>query len=240
VDLDDRPTDPRTNTRLQADWPRVPIMTGRTGFTVRATVTALASLVLAHNLIFIAGYGSRFGAALVHTGHDHGWTVAALTSIGLAVSLLAVALQRLQQLRRTARGASAIRLPTEPGLRAFASRWLAWGIALTLVTAVLFVIQENLEHAHVGTALPGLAVLSSDAYPNAIAIILAVALGISLVAALLGWRSSVLVARIAGVRPRARTSAAPSFRVPEHVDHRPGSILGRRLAGRAPPLALAS
>jgi len=216
------------------------MMTGRIGFTVRATVTALASLVLAHNLIFIAGYGSRFGAALAQTGHDHGWTVAALTSIGLAVSLLAVALQRLQQLRRTARGAGAIRLPTEPGLRAFARRWLAWWIALTLVTAVLFVIQENLEHAHIGTALPGLAVLASDAYPNAIAIILAVALGISLVAALLGWRSSVLVARIAAMRPKARSEAAQSLGRPDPVDRRQGSILGRRLAGRAPPFVLAS
>lgn len=212
-------------------------MTGRTGFMVRAAVTALASLVLAHNLIFIAGYGSRFGAVMAHTGHDHGWTVAALTSIGLAVCLLAVALRRLQELRRTALGFGAMRLPTEPGLRTFASRWLGWWIALTLVTAVLFVLQENLEHAHVATALPGFAVLASDAYPNAIAIILAVALGISLVAALLGWRSSVLTARIEAARPRARAGAARSFRRPEAVDRRQGSILGRRLAGRAPPLA---
>lgn len=216
------------------------MMTGRTGFTVRAAVTAIASLVLAHNLIFIAGYGSRFGTALAHTGHDHGWTVAALTSIGLAVSLLAVALGRMQQLRRTARAAGAMRLPTEPGLRAFASRWLAWWIALTVVTAVLFVLQENLEHAHISAALPGLAVLASDAYPNAIAIILAVALGISLVAALVGWRSAVLIARIAAVRRRARTGAAPSFRGSAPVDRRRGSVLGRRLAGRAPPLALAA
>jgi hypothetical protein len=212
-------------------------MTGRIGFTVRVAVTALASLVLAHNLIFIAGYGSRFGAALAHTGHDHGWTVAALTSIGLAVCLLAVAMRHLQQLRRMARGAGATRLPTEPGLRAFASRWLAWWIALTFVTALLFVIQENLEHAHIGTALPGLAVLASNAYPNAIAIILAVALGISLVAALLGWRSDVLIARMNAERPWARTGTGQSFRGPEPVDRRPGSILGRRLAGRAPPLA---
>jgi len=200
-------------------------------------VTALASLVLGHNLIFIAGYGSRFGAALAHTGHDHGWTVAALTSIGLAVSLLAVALRRLQQLRRRARGAGAMRLPTEPGLRAFASRWLGWWIALTLVTALLFVLQENLEHAHIRTALPGLAVLASDAYPNAIGIIVAVALAISLVAALLGWRSAVLIARIEAVRPTARSGAAQSLPRSDPLDRRQGSILGRRLAGRAPPLA---
>lgn len=206
---------------------------------VRAAVTALASLVLAHNLIFIAGYGSRFGAVMAHTGHDHGWTVAALTSIGLAVSLLVVAVRRLQQLRRTARDAGALRLSTEPGLPAFASRWLGWWVALTLVTALLFVLQENLEHARIGTTLPGVEVLWSAAYPSAIAIILAVALGLSLVAALLGWRSSVLVARISAARPRTSCAATPSRRLTEPVDRRQGSILGRRLAGRAPPLATA-
>jgi hypothetical protein len=142
------------------------MMTERLGFTVRAAVTTFASLVLAHNLIFIAGYGSRFGSVLVHTGHDHGWTV--------------------------------------------------------------------------GTAMPGLSVLASAAYPNAVAIILAVALGISMVAALLGWRSSVLIARIQAARSAGPAAAPLSLRRDEPIDRRRGSILGRRLAGRAPPLTLAS
>jgi hypothetical protein len=215
-------------------------MIGRMGFTVRAVVTALASLVLAHNLIFIAGYGSRFGAVMARTGHDHGWTVAALTSIGLAASLMVVALRRLQQLRRTARRAGASSLPNEPGLRAFAIRWLGWWIALSAVTALLFVLQENLEIASVGTALPGLGVLASATYPHAIAIILAVALGISLVAALLGWGTSVLIARIEAARSETRASVGSAFHPLEPIDRRRGSILGRRLAGRAPPLGLAS
>ena len=213
------------------------MMTWRIGCMVRATVTALASLVLGHNLIFIAGYGSRFPAVLAHTGHDHGWTVAALTSIGLALSLLVIAMRRLQQLRRMARDARASRLASEPGLRAFGRRWLGWWMALTLVTAVLFVLQENIEHARIGSALPGLEVLWSTAYPSAIAIIVAVALGISLVAALLGWRSSVLIARIEAARPKASRAATPSLPPTEPIDRRKGSILGRRLAGRAPPLA---
>jgi hypothetical protein len=215
-------------------------MTERTGFMVRPVVTALASLVLAHNLIFIAGYGSRFGAVLEHTGHDHGWTIAALTSIGLAASLLLIALRRLSQLRRTARMPGVETLPDEPGLRAFAGRWLSWWLALTLVTAVLFVMQENLELASVGSALPGLGILSSAAYPHAIVIIPLVALGISLVAALLGWRTSVLMARIQAARSEARLVAVQPLGRPELIDLRPGSILGRRLAGRAPPLTLTS
>jgi hypothetical protein len=215
-------------------------MTERLAFLVRAAVTALASLVLAHNLIFIAGYGSRFGTVMAHTGHDHGWTVAAVTSIGLAASLLGVTLGRLWQLRRSARGAGAMSLSTEPGLRAFASRWLAWWLALTLVTSSMFVVEENLELTSVGSALPGLGVLASAAYPNALAIILVIALAISMVAALLGWRSSVLLARIQAARSDTRTDDAPAFRLNEPIDRRRGSILGGRVAGRAPPLALAS
>jgi hypothetical protein len=217
------------------------MMTERVAFKIRAAVTAFASLVLAHNLIFIAGYGSRFGTVMAHTGHDHGWTIAALTSIGLAASLLGVTLGRLWQLRRSARGAGATSLSGEPGLRAFATRWLGWWIALALVTTSLFVVQENLELASVGAALPGLGVLASAAYPNAMPIILTVALAISMVAALLGWRSSVLIARIQAVRSDTpRTGPAPALRPREPIDRRRGSILGSRLAGRAPPVALAS
>jgi hypothetical protein len=216
------------------------MMTERLAFMVRAAVTALASLVLAHNLIFIAGYGPRFGIVMAHTGHDHGWTIAALTSIGLAASLLGVTLGRLWQLRRSARGARATTLSGEPGLGVFATRWLAWWIALTLVTASLFVLQENLELVSIGNAMPGMGILASAAFPNAIVIILVVALGISLVAALLGWRTSVLIARIQAARSETRPGTAPELGRNEPIDRRRGSILGRRLAGRAPPLTLAS
>jgi len=216
------------------------MMTERLGFTVRAAVTTFASLVLAHNLIFIAGYGSRFGSVMAYTGHDHGWTVAAVSSIALAASLLVVGVRRLQQLRRTARGAGLPSLPNEPGLRAFGTRWLGWWIALSLATTLLFAVQENLELGSVGTAMPGLSVLASAAYPNAVAIILAVALGISMVAALLGWRSSVLIARIQAARSETPAAAALSLPPCEPIDRRLGSILGRRLAVRAPPLTLAS
>jgi hypothetical protein len=224
----------------RADWPRVLTMTARMGFTVRAAVTAVASMVLAHNLIFIAGYGSRFGAAMARTGHDHGWTLAAATAIGLAGMMLGIAVSRLLHLRRAARRAGAVKLPTEPGLRGFAIRWLAWWIALTAMTAVLFVLEENFELSGVGASLPGTGVLTSATYPNAIAIIVLVALGISLVAALLGWRTRVLTARIEAAGSPLRTSAAPALHPRGPVDLRQGSLLGRRLAGRAPPLIPAS
>jgi hypothetical protein len=213
------------------------MMTGRMGFMIRAAATALASLVLSHTLIFLAGYGPRFSAVMAHTGHDHGWALAAATSIGLAGSTLGIAVGRLLQLRRSARRAGAVSLPAEPGLRAFAGHWLAWWIALAAITTFLFVVQENLELSSVGASLPGIGILTSAAYPNAIAIIVGVSLGISLVAALLGWRASVLAARIEAALSRSRTSAPPALRFYEPIDRRPGSLLGQRLAGRAPPLA---
>ena len=51
-----------------------------------ATALQLVALALAHELVFLARYGSRFGEALVHSGHGEAWTAAVLTSIGFAAS----------------------------------------------------------------------------------------------------------------------------------------------------------
>ena len=120
-------------------------MTGRVWFAVRAIAMVLAALVLAHNVIFLAGYRAHFETAMTSMGHDHGWTIAAIGSMALAGSLFVVGSLRLLQLRRAAKDAGAGRLLTEPDRRAFVWRWLAWWFALTLATAVLFVLEENLE-----------------------------------------------------------------------------------------------
>jgi hypothetical protein len=205
------------------------------GSAVRAAVMALMALVLGHNLIFLAGYGTDFGHALAHTGHDRGWSTAVAISLLLGCALLAAAAWRLHQLRRTARAINARRLPAEPGRRAFILHFIPWWVALTLVTAALFVLQENVETARISSHLPGIGVLTSATYPNAIAIIVAVAFAVSLVTVLLGWKLEILAARIhaAGARSqRATPSTMPRIGLVEHA-HR--SILGSRLAGRAPP-----
>lgn len=214
-------------------------MTGRVGGVVRAAVTALAGLVLAHNLVFLVGYGTRFGPALAHTGHNDAWTLAVIGSLTLGSAILAAALWRVRGLRREALNAGASRLPTEPDARGFLRRWLGWWIALTLTIAVLFVLQENLELARIGRHMPGISILISAAYPHAISIIAAVALAVSLVAALLGWKIEILTARLRAMTstsPRTSVSALPHN---DHVERRRGSILGRRLAGRAPPFGFA-
>ena len=214
-------------------------MTGRVWFAVRAIAMVLAALVLAHNVIFLAGYRAHFETAMTSMGHDHGWTIAALVSMALAGSLFVVGSRRLLQLRRSARDAGARRLLTEPDRRAFVWRWLAWWFALTLATALLFVLEENLEVARVHRTLPGIGVLASASYPYAVAIIAVVALVISLVAAILGWHAAVLIARIEAVRSPVQGDTPPAFPAIEPIDRHAGSILGRRHAGRAPPTAAA-
>ncbi|MEO8251627.1 MAG: hypothetical protein ABI978_00200 [Chloroflexota bacterium] len=214
-------------------------MTGRIGFAVRAAATVLVALVLAHSLIFLAGYGAAFGHAMADTGHDDRWTSAAVSCLALGVGLLLAAAYRLRQLRRIANESGARRLPTEPDGRVFLRRWIAWWFAMTLAAAVLFMLQENLELARIGVPLPGIGVLLSAIYPNAFAIIVVVSLGVSLVAALFSWELELLISRIRAVQPQGRPRAIRRFGRVDLIDRRPGSILGRRLAVRAPPSMVA-
>lgn len=215
-------------------------MRGRVGETVGATVTALTALVLAHNLIFLAGYGAEFGDVLGHTGHDHGWTIAVVGSVLLGVALLIGTAWRLHRLRRIARSLGATRTPSEPGQRAFLRRWLGVALALALAVTALFVLEENLELGRISRQLPGIGVLASAAYPNAVLIIGAVALVVSFVAVLLGWRIELVIARIRAVQGRPQEGATSPFAPRAWVAPRRTSVLGSRLASRAPPPGLVS
>jgi hypothetical protein len=215
-------------------------MTGRIGGLVRAAVTTLTALVLAHNLVFLAGYGEEFGDVMARTGHDHGWTVTVVVSLLLGLALLAGAIWRLHQLRRVAQSVGATHAPIEPDRSAFLRRWLRRGIALSLAVAALFVLQENVELARVGQHQQGIGVLASAAYPNAVLIIAAVAMAVSFVTVLLGWKIDLVLARIRAVQSPPRARSAPALGPVGWVAARPSSILGNRLASRAPPMGLAS
>jgi hypothetical protein len=210
-------------------------MTARVGVFVRGALTALTALVLAHNLIFLAGYGDEFGDVMARTGHDHGWTITVVVSLLLGLALLAGAVWRLRQLRSIARSLGATHMPTEPGRGAFLRRWTGSWIALSIVVAALFVLQENRELASVGQHQPGIGVLTSAAYPNALLIIAAVAMAVSFVAVLLGWKIDLVIARIVAMRGVAPGASEPVFRPRERINRRRRSILGGRRAGRAPP-----
>jgi hypothetical protein len=65
-----------------------------------ALALQLIALVLAHDLTFLARFGSRYGEELAHAGHEQTWAAAVESSVVLAVVLGALAISRLLQLRR--------------------------------------------------------------------------------------------------------------------------------------------
>lgn len=206
----------------------------RAGF---AGMVAVA-LVLAHNLVFLADYGTGYADALARTGHDASWSIAVLGVLALGAVLFMAAAWRLRALGALAQAAEVSPQGAPLGYRELAGHLLPLWLRLTLVTTALFVLQENFEHLGGGGPIPGLGVLASGTYPNAFTIIAVVALGVALVGALFRWRRDVLVARIAAATFRWRPVTGCSVRSSlDGIACRLGSILGRRLAVRAPPVA---
>ena len=199
-----------------------------------AVAMSLVALILAHNLVFLAGYGAAYGEALAHTGHDHGWLAAVMLVLAGGLGCLVAALWQLRRLTALAGATGAWNGPS-PSPRSIARRWLRLAARLAIASAVLFVLQENIEHLGIGVSPPGLCVLFSPEYPNAVAIIVGVALAVGLIGALFGWRFELLAARIRAARGRHRIPPRARPRLPFEVDRRPTTLLGPGLAVRAPP-----
>jgi hypothetical protein len=212
--------------RLMATWRRYlgfPVMT-------------LVALVVAHSLVFLLAYGSGYQEALAHSGHDGTWGLAVVIVLAAALGLVGLGTWRLYRLGVVARARAASEGGLRPGPGGFAWRLVGLWVRLAGATTLLFIIQENLEHQHVGEGLPGLAVLGSAQYPNAIFVIAAVALAVALVVVLFRWRRDVLVARITGARERWHGAPRTVPRRPVvWVERRHASIVLHRLSGRAPP-----
>jgi hypothetical protein len=212
--------------RLMATWRRYlgfPAMT-------------LVALVVAHSLVFLLAYGSGYQEALAHSGHDGTWGVAVVIVLAAALGLIGLGTWRLYRLGVVARARAASEGGLRPGPGGFAWRLVGLWVRLAGPTTLLFIIQENLEHQHVGEGLPGLAVLGSAQYPNAIFVIAAVALAVALVVVLFRWRRDVLVARVTGARERWQGAPRTVPRRPVvWVERRHASIVLHRLSGRAPP-----
>lgn len=205
-------------------------------------VLQLAALVLAHQLIYLARYGSRYGEALVHSGHGDAWNAAALTSLILAAGLAGLGLMRLHRLGVLARGASVARgrLWGQLPRGALLGTVVRLAPRVAVFQLVLLSAQENIEHALIGQPVPGMGILFTPEYAGGAWIAIALSLVVSLVAALFAWRRDALLARLRAAHaalPRVSTSAPRRSGV---VLRQPvESILGRQSALRAPP-ALAS
>jgi hypothetical protein len=210
-------------------------------------VLQLLALVLAHELVFLARYGSRYGEELVHSGHGAAWTTAVVTSLGLGAGLVLLGILRLAWLGVLVRR-SGPPPPATNGLRrgglqpgALLRAFVRIAPRAALVSAALLSIQENVEHAAIGQPMPGPGILLSPEYPLGLWITVSVALLVSIIAALFEWRRDVLLRRL-----RAARAARPHPR--EAALRRPGllvlppleSLLGRRSALRAPPAVSAA
>jgi hypothetical protein len=196
---------------------------------------ALVALVLAHNLVFLATYGPHYGEALVRTGHDDAWATAFAVGLCLGLALLVAGLWQLRRLAFLARSEGTGAGSPDPGPGAFAAHLGRLWLGLAPGTALLFVVQENVEHLAAGNELPGLGVLAHHGTPFAATVIGAVTLGVALVCALYRWRRDILVARITGSRGPWRHAAAVLPRPPLVVRVASLALRGS-IAGRAPPL----
>ncbi|HEY2917184.1 MAG TPA: hypothetical protein VGI98_08225 [Candidatus Limnocylindrales bacterium] len=211
---------------------------------------AVPTLVLAHQLVFLARYGSVYGEALAHEGHGPAWTDAvAAVAIGTLLLLIAAMAGIVRLARRVRNGSdrtgrsdrAARAAPvTAEEIGGVARRGLGLAVRLTAIVLVALTVQENLEHAAAGFGLPGIAILLSPEYPFAVAIVAGVALAVALVATLLTWRHTVLATRLRAMADRAaarRTSAALPRPAADPRKPRPGTA-ARQLGRRAPPAFL--
>jgi hypothetical protein len=197
---------------------------------------SVVALVVAHNLVFLLAYGAGYEEALAHSGHGGAWTTAAAIVIAAGLGLVGLALWQLYRLGLVLRDvpASEGSLDTDP--RGFGRQLLGLWLRLTSATTFLFVLQENVERLRIGEAPPGLHVLGSAEYPNAILVIAAVALAVGFIGALFRWRRDALIARIAGARARWHGARrAVERRETAWVERRHASIVVHQFPGRAPP-----
>jgi hypothetical protein len=196
----------------------------------------LVALVIAHNLVFLLRYGSGFDEALAHSGHDGAWGTAVAVVLAAALGLAGLGACRLYRLGLLARILAASEGELRPGASGFGRQLVGLWVLLAGATTLLFIVQENIEHQHVGDGLPGLAVLGSAVYPNAALVIAVVALAVAFVVALFRWRRDVLVARIAAASLGwQRVARAGQRRHAVWVERRNASIVVHQFSGRAPP-----
>jgi hypothetical protein len=197
---------------------------------VAVALLSLAVFVLGHDLLFLLASGASYRTALQQSGHGAAWDTTVLTVVGAVALLAGLALRRLVVLSRMARGLDRSPESAEQSVTRLIRHTLQLWALILPIALVLLVANENLERAAIGLPLPGLGVLLA-AGP----IFAAVALGVAIVAALYGWRRDLLVSRLAEARRRWRASTASTHPRLPWVNRRPGSIVGRRQAGRAPP-----
>ena len=213
---------------------------GRTLLVIAALVPA--SLVLVHDLAFLAAYGSQFHAVLIATGHDSRWTSTVSVVIAVSALLGGVALARLASLWFQARELERIaRQRPTTDIHGYLRILLRIWPFLGLLTAVLFLGQENLEQASLGAPLPGIEPLVNGRSVSPLLVLAAVTFVLAALGGLLVWGHATLVARITAALRRLRPRPAPrASRPPVAPTWTPSSVMALNLGRRAPPAVLFS
>jgi hypothetical protein len=209
----------------------------RLGRRVRTVILAVVALLVAHDVIFLAEYGDgpAFARAMSEGGHDGYWlpfTVGAILAGGVLL------LRSLTTVSRLRAQASQVGWLEELPAPSYSSELFGiWRVLFPLV-AVLFALQENLEHLAVGGQFLGLEALVGPDNPLAVPVIAHVTLALAALGALLRWRIAVLRRRLTAARathpPVTDERPCPEWgSVHTFAPHR--WMTGRLDAGRAPP-----
>ena len=213
----------------------IPIVRRSSALAATAGVVALSTLA-AHQVAYslAAGSAEAYAATMSATGHDGIW-LPLVAIVLFALSLVGfVAARRLLDLSaRAARGAGR---PAEVPIRVYAGMVAAHWPRFAAATAIIYAVQENTERALAGATPPGLDVLIAHG-PGPVLGIVVASLLVAAVAALVRWRSRVLVARIRAALARTRHR---QVRRPLLVESRwRARAWVAATASRAPPVARA-
>jgi hypothetical protein len=204
-----------------------------------AVALSLITLVLGHQLVYLATFGAQTGAELALTGHDLRWSLTVLSAALLALGLAGIALRELFRLSHQARSAAGLAIDSRiSGIRHLARDLFALWVPTFLMAVFMFVLLENGERLAAGLPAPGLAVLGATTFHDPLLIFESLSGLVALVAALYRWRRDVLVARIRALARRWPRSRAAFALAPDETIV-PPSRSSLRPPGRAPPLLLA-
>jgi hypothetical protein len=204
---------------------------------LRQAILVLAALFVAHDAIYLARYGlgDGYARAMSAGGHHAYWLpVSMLITLGVAI----IAIAAIGAYRRLRRAAPTTGSDAEPGPSYVAEAADVW-IRLFPAVAILFAVQENLEHLAADGHLVGVAPLVGPGSAIVLPVLAVTTFVLAAMGAGVRWRVRVLQARLAAAirqrfeRIRATVRPACWDVVAATVAH--GRIIDRRDAGRAPP-----
>ena len=202
---------------------------------LRFLVLLLVTVLVGHDAVFASqfGLGEGFRQAMTAGGHDAYWMAFSVVIVALGALALVREVLRGMRLSRRIGWPAGRRSPGSPvapdGVVGYVAELRRIWPKLFVATAILFTIQENLEHIAAGQAPHGLGSLIGTEHPYAVAV-LAIVVGIAAAfGALVRWRIRMLEARAAW----AAASHQPRLRGPSIAP-------ARSFAGGASPRSIGS